>query len=382
MSEITEHLSGYLGELNNYMDRLNHNTLSRRDRQTFFEMSNEYYELFQKSIEEGKDSVNAFPSELLEDMDAFNGNIIDPSNDRKQANQYYEFITSRSNDYIQTVEHAELQVEIFRKDAEIMRLQSEKQQMMQRLTDIEIQRDGKLSQVTMEILEVQNSEFFNGRVREIGAWEREASETPSAESVPEAQSEPEVPERVEEKTKPSIERKMVINKDEYAREKEENKDIGPVILKLPYMSKETFMKVTKQIKSMGAKFNPSKKEWYIPAGAGKDTIDNIKSYLDVHDEAIYLKLPPVKKQEFKQMTDQLKKDGARYNPDKKRWYITEDTELNRNKFYRYLPLSVTLFKPEKDSVHGKLDQYKSEAEKKQPASGIQEYQKRETPERV
>ncbi len=31
MSEITEHLSGYLGELNNYMDRLNHNTLSRRD---------------------------------------------------------------------------------------------------------------------------------------------------------------------------------------------------------------------------------------------------------------------------------------------------------------------------------------------------------------
>ena len=87
MSEITEHLSGYLGELNNYMDRLNHNTLSRRDRQTFFEMSNEYYELFQKSIEEGKDSVNAFPSELLEDMDAFNGNIIDPSNDRKQANQ-------------------------------------------------------------------------------------------------------------------------------------------------------------------------------------------------------------------------------------------------------------------------------------------------------
>lgn len=382
MSEITEHLSGYLGELNNYMDRLNHNTLSRRDRQTFFEMSNEYYELFQKSIEEGKDNVNAFPSELLADMDAFNGSIIDPSDDRKLANQYYEFITSRSNDYIQTVEHAELQVEIFRKDAEIMRLQSEKLQMMQRLTDIEIQRDGKLSQVTMEILEVQNSEFFNGRVREIGAWEHEAPETPSAESVPEAQSEPEVPDHVEEKTKPSIERKMVINKDEYAREKEENKDTGPVILKLPYMSKETFMKVTKQIKSMGAKFNHSKKEWYIPAGAGKDTIDSIKNYLDVHDEAIYLKLPPVKKQEFKQMTDQLKKDGARYNPDKKRWYITEDTELNRNKFYRYLPLSVTLFKPEKDSVHGKLDQYKSEAEKKQPASGIQEYQKRETPERV
>lgn len=636
MSEITEHLSGYLGELNNYMNRFNHNTLSRRDRQIFFEMSNEYYEIFQKSIEEDKGNINSFPSDLLEDIETFNGNIIDPADDRKLANQYYEFITSRSNYYIQTVEHAELQMEIFRKDAEIMRLQSEKLQMMQRLTDIEIQRDGKLSQVTKEILEVQNSELVNGRVREIGAWEREASETPSAGSVPKVQPEPEVPDHVEEKTKPSMERKRVIDKDEvdrmlnehsrevqsgnnkmlnlsncvisnhvfkgdmsnisfdnaelrycefretkadnvslqnaaltnctinqaefdhsdlknaainqtffrdsmfrecsfdaaalknssiegtvfykttfdetsirecsggeniyhkcnspentvriekpkniskdkfndyrdtvkdalfgngdytyewylkdanlenynaeflfrisykgeiqeeqkysailnpdtyeithmdtgrhddaivkmfmpeinavmkrgmelkskYAREKEENKDTGSVILKLPYMSKETFMKVTKQIKSMGAKFNPSKKEWYVPAGAGKDTIDSIKSYLDVHDEAIYLKLPPVKKEEFKQMTDQLKKDGARYNPDKKRWYITEDTELNRNKFYRYLPLFVTLFKPEKDSVHGKLDQYRSEAEKKQPASGIQEYQKRETPERV
>lgn len=359
MSEITEHLSGYLGELNNYMDRLNNNTLSRRDRQTFFEMSNEYYDMFRKSSEENRNSVNAFPSELLEDMEAFSGSIIGPADDRKLTNQYHDTITRRSQNYIETVEHAELQIEIFRKDAEIMRLQNEKLQMMQRLTDIEMQRDGHLSQVTMEILEVQNSEVVNGRVREIGAWERE---TPATESSPEAQAGPKVPEHV------------------FAREKEENKEAGPVVLKLPYMSKETFMKVTKQIKSMGAKFKSSDKQWYVEPSVGQDTINNIQNYLDAHDEAIYLRLPLVEKQGFKQMVDQFKKDGARYNPEKKRWYITES--VDRSKFMRYLPTYAQIFKPEKGSVHGKLSQYKSDVAKKQPASGIPEYPKRETPERV
>lgn len=356
MSEITEHLSGYIGELNNYMDRLNHNTLSRRDRQNFFEMSNEYYDIFQKSMEENKGSINNFPPELLEYMEAFSGSIIDSADDRNcvpspaavlVANQYYDMITRRADDYIETIECTELQFEIFQKDAEIIRLQNEKLQMMQRLTDIEMQRDGQLSQLTMEILEVQNSEVVNGRVREIGDWEREI---PESGDVTEAQSEPEPQNNVK--------------------------------LKLPYMSKETFLEVKEKIKSMGAKYNPAEKEWYVPAEAGQDIIDNIKSYLDAHDEAIYLRLPLVEKQEFKQMIDQLKNDGARYNPDKKRWYITECTELNYKKFFMYLPLSDKLFRPERESVHDKLNQFKSDSAKNQPAFGNPEYQKRETPERA
>lgn len=83
----------------------------------------------------------------------------------------------------------------------------------------------------------------------------------------------------------------------------------------------------------------------------EETIDNIQDYLMKNDEAIYLKLPPLSPQQFKKITDQLKKDGARYNPDKKAWYITEKAE--QSKFQKYLPTV-------KESIHEKLNGYKAD----------------------
>lgn len=210
MSEITNHLSGYLGEMNNYMERLNDNRLSRKDRQNFWEMSNEYYDIFKESIAGSKDNINAFLEELLEELETFIDNIIDPADDRNLANQYYDIITQRSNYYIGAVEHTELQIKIFQNDAEIFRLQNEKIQMMQRLADLEMQRDGQISPETMAILEVQNSEIVNGRVREIGEWEQEkvSDGKPEQQIEVEEQNEPE-----KEKIEPA-ERKRIIDKDE------------------------------------------------------------------------------------------------------------------------------------------------------------------------
>lgn len=626
MSEITNHLSGYLGEMNNYMERLNDNRLSRKDRQNFWEMSNEYYDIFKESIAGSKDNINAFPEELLEELETFIDNIIDPADDRNLANQYYDIITQRSNYYIGAVEHTELQIKIFQNDAEIFRLQNEKIQMMQRLADLEMQRDGQISPETMAILEVQNSEIVNGRVREIGEWEQEkvSDGKPEQQIEVEEQNEPE-----KEKIEPA-ERKKIIDKDEldqilndhfrdmqsgnrsktldlsnciisnyvfkgdldsisfdkselrycefratksdhismqgatvlncqfnqaefghsnfknanirdtvilgnmfregsfdaatlkyvsimdsvfykttfnetrirectggenifhecgnpentikaehgktmskekfteYQDEMKElfsndgysyswdlrNVDIkgqqaelaikisrggemveeekysaildpdmneivyidtgrhddplaimftpeinaaikdhvkeqmakaAPVVLKFPYMKKKTFMKVKDEIKKMGAKFNPVKKEWYVDQSVGQDMINKITDYLSAHDEAIYLRLPYVKPQKYKQIIEQIKQDGARYNPDKKQWYITESS--NRIKFFEYLPaseISAITFNPQsqKDFVREKLEQYKAETVKKQPDNRIKEHQKKEVPERV
>lgn len=626
MSEITNHLSGYLGEMNNYMERLNDNRLSRKDRQNFWEMSNEYYDIFKESIAGSKDNINAFPEELLEELETFIDNIIDPADDRNLANQYYDIITQRSNYYIGAVEHTELQIKIFQNDAEIFRLQNEKIQMMQRLADLEMQRDGQISPETMAILEVQNSEIVNGRVREIGEWEQEkvSDGKPEQQIEVEEQNEPE-----KEKIEPA-ERKRIIDKDEldqilndhfrdmqsgnrsktldlsnciisnyvfkgdldsisfdkselrycefratksdhismqgatvsncqfnqaefghsnfknanirdtvilgnmfregsfdaatlkyvsimdsvfykttfnetrirectggenifhecgnpentikaehgktmskekfteYQDEMKElfsndgysyswdlrNVDIkgqqaelaikisrggemveeekysaildpdmneivyidtgrhddplaimftpeinaaiedhvkeqmakaAPVVLKFPYMKKKTFMKVKDEIKKMGAKFNPVKKEWYVDQSVGQDMINKITDYLSAHDEAIYLRLPYVKPQKYKQIIEQIKQDGARYNPDKKQWYITESS--NRIKFFEYLPaseISAITFNPQsqKDFVREKLEQYKAETVKKQPDNRIKEHQKKEVPERV
>ena len=61
-----------------------------------------------------------------------------------------------------------------------------------------------------------------------------------------------------------------------------------------------------------------------------------------HDEAIYLKLPFIEDaQKFKQILEEIKQNGARYNPMKKKWYITET--MDRSKFFVYLPTSELLF---------------------------------------
>lgn len=339
MSEITDYLSGYLNELDNYMDRLNNNRLSRRDRQLFFEMSNEYYDIFRKSIGDSENNIIVFPDELLNEIEMFKDNIINPADGGKAAKQYYDAITQHADSYIEAVEHTELTFKIFQNDAEILRLQDEKIEMLQRITDIEMQRDGHISPETMAILDVQHSRIIDGRVREIKEWEQQSYDS------------------------------------------EEPKEAGAIPLKLPYMTKDTFVKVIKEIKGMGAKFNPDGKSWYVEQSVGRDMIDKINKCLAQHDEAIYLNLPRVKPQEFKQMIEQIKQNGARYNYDKKRWYITESAD--KSKFFMYLPTYAQMFsRSEMNSIHEKLNQYKSDAAKKNPDNRTPEHQRRETPERV
>lgn len=125
-------------------------------------------------------------------------------------------------------------------------------------------------------------------------------------------------------------------------------------LKLPYMSSETYKEVRGEIKEMGAKYNGDKRMWYVNFDAPKETVDNIRNYVDSHDEATYLQLPPANKEQFSKMVQQLKDDGARFNPDKKAWYITD--KQDKSKFAPYL-------QSEKPSVLDKLKQNKDSVDK-------------------
>ncbi len=151
-----------------------------------------------------------------------------------------------------------------------------------------------------------------------------------------------------------------------------------VRLKFPYMTRATFMLVKDEIKRMGATFDPGRKEWYVKQGVGKETINHIRDYIEEHDEAIYLKLPFIEDaQKFKQILEEIKQNGARYNPMKKKWYITET--MDRSKFFVYLPTSELLFGGKNNSVHQKLSGFKAEAEK-QTDKHEAGYRKREAPE--
>lgn len=316
MSETVQYLSDYLKELDSYMKRLDRDGLSRKDQQLFFELSNEYYDIFQKT----KD----FPTEILRGMSEFSDNIMNQSGERKElAKGYQANIVKSANVYIDASRQNELQIGIFRADAEILRLQSEKIQMMQELVNLDIKLYGQITEQTQEILEVQNCEVLSGRVRELGQWEQNNQPIDVAANR-ERQDEPKAMQRVR--------------------------------LHFPYMTRDTFMAVKDAIKGMGAKFDPVKKEWYVEKGAGQDVIDDINNYLAKYDEAIYLKLPFTKEaQKFERILEEIKQNGARYNPIKRRWYITE--AMDRSKFFAYLPTK------ENYSVHEKLSGYKADAEK-------------------
>ena len=604
MSQITENLSEYLKQLDSYMERLDKNELSRKDRKLFFELTNEYYDIFQQA--------EAFPKELLQGMSEFNDNIMKQSDDNRDlAGRYRDDIVQRASEFIDASLRNELQYGIFRKDAEILNLQQEKIQMLQELADLDMKMYGQITEQTQEILEVQNCEILNDRVREIPLWER-------TDSVPEItgyQDEIEQQkDRTEEKEETLMEKKRVISKDEldqilndhfrvsrsghgtktldlsnciisnyvfkgdlssisfdhsdlrycefrmtraehlsfqnaaiadckliqaefdqcnfnnadingtvirnsmfregsfdtaymrksvisdsifyrtsfadtrirefagsenifhecghpentvrpdagamtqeeskryanslrevfsnegyiyswelngvdpenyaadlsikishggevveeekysalldpdtYAishidtrrqgdslikmfipemstaimeslQEKIKGQEHQRVRLKFPYMTRETFREVKDEIKRMGAEFVPDRKGWYVDQSIGKEKITNIQDYITSHDEAIYLRLPSASPEEFKRIIEQIKQDGARYNPDKKRWYITESAD--RKKFWNYLPTYAMLFKPE-NSVHEKLNQYKADA-RQQPEGSSKE----------
>ncbi len=50
---------------------------------------------------------------------------------------------------------------------------------------------------------------------------------------------------------------------------------------------------------------------------------------------IYLELPPLGKQEFGKMVSELKANGAKFNQELKKWYVTQSCDLS--KFSKYLP---------------------------------------------
>lgn len=58
-------------------------------------------------------------------------------------------------------------------------------------------------------------------------------------------------------------------------EKEVKKE-KPTYLRIPSMERDEFIKVTQQLKENGAKFNPFIKKWYVPSGVD---LDKFKDYL-------------------------------------------------------------------------------------------------------
>lgn len=114
-----------------------------------------------------------------------------------------------------------------------------------------------------------------------------------------------------------------------------------VYLELPYMSKEKFSIVLQELKQNGAKFDVESKRWYVDKSSADS--GRFNAYIRT-----YLTLPHMGKEEFGQVRQQLKQDGARFDTMQKKWYI--DANCDRSKFQAYL----TTRPKERPSVLDKL----------------------------
>lgn len=316
MSQLTDYLSGYLNELDNYMERLNNNKLSRKDQKLFLEMSSEYYELFSKA--EIVNAADAIPGGFFKAMERFNENMISQSSESKdQANQYYESITKYANSYINTVRRTELMFGVFQTDAEILRLQNEKIQMMQELVDQEMALNGQLTQEVQSILEVQQCEVLNGKVREISKWE----------NLEDLATEPE---QSEKETKTMINR-FVDDIDMSATFYDEKGEKQKIALESVY---EHYNSAADSISQLIELVREKKPEWkenercYIQShnnDSGKNRLEGVylvSSGRDVTPVEIHIPNIPTQS-EFKELVSFLKEKGAKYNPNpqKKFWYF-------------------------------------------------------------
>lgn len=79
-------------------------------------------------------------------------------------------------------------------------------------------------------------------------------------------------------------------------------------------------------------------------------------------EPVYLKIPHMSsRQEFRELIERLKSQGAKYDRQEKRWYITKETDSK--------PFSSFLPGPQKQSVLSKLNQNRNELENSKLSNG-------------
>lgn len=247
MSEIIDNLTGYLNELDNYMSRLNTDRLSRKDRKLFLDMSNEYYEIFHQYYE---NDHNELPEALFAAIESFSDNIANQNKDAVSlANEYYKEITDIAGKFRDTVERIELLSGVFQKDVAAFNLHDEKIAMLQDLVDLDQRMQGKISQETLRVLEVQHCEVVDGRVIEMQEQTRN-KETQG---------------KMQEKEKESmVEKKsnvMTINGKEYRVLTDA--ELDQMIADQARTPKHQSIELTKQLKANGAKFDTANKQWYI-----------------------------------------------------------------------------------------------------------------------
>lgn len=400
-------LANLVKEAENYITRLDSNLLSKSDKNIMMQLAGDYYEMFDSYInrEHITDSQRDELKGIQEGIEEFQQSIMeDNTTSTQKAYAILKAVVER-NDLQETRQN--ILTEVFQSDAQEINLHAEKLKRLQELANIDISLFGKLSQETVQVLDVQNCILLDGKVVEKSQeviMEREDRAKEDIKAIL-GNDEMSVMSKAHqiidlvEKDKDVFsqdERNLIVNyayktndmdkvmslienmsddhnkenaeaaaRDEISRidaakEKEVNK---------PHRNTEQSYQGSAYMKNNGQKQKPvmvygnspediitTLQGWnrgrsegmklencYIrKLNPGTNKYENPAKYevsTGIDITPIYLNLPHMSRDKFLKIVQELKSNGAKYNPVKKAFYITKQNDLN--KFAEYLPIIGT-----------------------------------------
>ncbi len=239
--------------------------------------------------------------------------------------------------------------EIFQSDIEEMRLHETKLKTLQDIVDLDLKLYGEITDATREVIKVQHCTLKDNHVIEIddimqmtsGVEQQITEENPDRSLSNENKKEKEsVEEPGEYKNRKISKRDGEKSYQGSAYLKGTGKKQTPIIL---YGSSPEDIIARLQGWNMTRTEDMKLVSCYIrKLNPETNKYENTVKYNVITGEditPIYLNLPHMEKNEYMKIVDEIKKNGAKYNPQKKAFYITKQNDLN--KFSKYLPIAGT-----------------------------------------
>ena len=287
---------------------------------------------------------------------------VDEANMDKMLEKY-QILLKINQDYNQDkIKISKLQ-EVFQADIKMMelnevmvKLHEDKIKTLQDIVSIDLQIYGEVSQSTLEVLDVQHCELSsNNKVQE----KKNVQEKENIQEMEEKNDLESKPAAQHLKSQENTEKSYKANV--YMKNSVDKKQTPEII----YGNSPEGILSTLQEWNKGRTDDMQFRTCYI-SKLNKDTnkYENLAKY-DVATGTditpIYLNLPHLEHSNFLKLVEQIKKDGARYNPIKKNFFVTKQIDLN--KFAKYLPVDAHAESSEnqngnKKSVMSKLSQNK------------------------
>lgn len=336
--------------MKNYVQRLNAGKINRTDSSQIINKAGESFEMIKiyQAQEAAAGKNTAMLDGILNKIETFIDAII--RLDIPGINASYEDYSKTADIMHKEQQKADLISQIFQTDVQEMNLHSLKLKLMQDTVNMDLQLYGTVTEMTAEIVTAQHCQIIDNQVTD-----NQIKENPSPKEHDE------IKERDETKAEnyTEFQHKAAKHIDRscqgyaYRQKSEPGENPKSVYGKNPEDILSTLREWNEDrpedkkyrtcyIRTLNPQTNKYENSVRYDVPSGRDITP------------IYLTLPSMKRDEFLSVVAELKRNGARYNPEKKAFYVTSQNDLT--KFTDYLPAE---HKPPGKSVLTKL-QHNSE----------------------